>query len=495
LSAEIGTFLMRVGKRFRKKREIMKKSTSQIDVTISADKRTAWVNVKGPGSSAEEVRAAWRDAGVTHGVSRKRIEDLLARKDFGRNIVVARSTPIERGVDARIEYLISEEKSTGKELENGCIDFRSIDFVRSVKPGTPLIRRIQRTDGVPEIGVTGKALQWERGKDLDLNSFIGKGAVLDEDDPNTVIAEKEGIYHRGRLGRVSVEDSILIQGDVDFEVGNIDTPSSVIIGGDLLGGFSISSGRHITISGVVENAEVRANGDLTVCGGIAKGRRPIEAGGEIKAKYIYDRAHVAADSVNVTERIGHSNFKVASEVKAKEIVGGKLIVGYRVEVSNLGSSSHTLTEVEVGLDPDIRGKVIRLMADLDARKRVIQALEKERQTAEKKALALSKKFRNILIMTQELFSSEAVMKIGTEAKKNAVRVKEYEDQITHLNEEVQFLQQDIEEYNPVISVRGTVFPGVTITLGVSEPFPIKKPFRNVIFRLDDHGEVEIVPNH
>jgi uncharacterized protein (DUF342 family) len=493
LDDEIGNFLVKAGSRFREKREIMGKSTSQIDVTISADKRTAWVSVKGPGSSAEDVRAALQDAGVTHGVMRKRVEDLLARKDFGRYVVVARSTPIERGVDARIEYLISDEKSTGKELENGSMDFRSIDFVKSVEPGTPLVRKIPRTDGVPEIGVTGKALHWERGKDFDVQAFIGKGAVLDEDDPNTVIAEREGIYHRGHLGRVSVEDSILIQGDVDFEVGNIDTPSAVIIGGDLRGGFMVSSGRHITINGVVENAQVKAEGDLTVYGGIAKGGRLIEAGGEIKAKYIYDRAHVSADSVNVTERIGHSDFKVTGEVKAKEIVGGKLIVGRRLEVSNLGSSNNTLTDVEVGLDPGIRAKVIRLMADLDVRKRVIQALEKRRQTAEKKALSLSKKFRTILIEKRELFSSEVVMKIGTEAKETTIRVKEYEDQIAHLNEEIQSLQQEIGEYNPVISVRDTVFPGVTITLGVCEPFPVKKPFRNVIFRLDDNGEVEMVP--
>ncbi|MCK5381687.1 MAG: DUF342 domain-containing protein [Candidatus Latescibacteria bacterium] len=471
----------------------MGKSTSQIEVTIAVDKRRAWVNVKGPGSSAEEVRAALQDAGVTHGVSRRGVEDLFAKKDFGRNLVVARSTPMERGVDARIEYLISDEKISGKQLENGSIDFRSIDFVKSVEPGTTLIRKIARTVGEPEIGVTGKALQWERGKDFDLNAFIGKGAVIDENDPNTVIAEREGIYHRGHLGRVSVDDSILIQGDVDFEVGNIDTPSAIIIGGDLRGGFAVSSGRHITIQGVVENAQVKAGGDLTVYGGIAKGGRRIEAGGEIKAKYIYDRAHVVADSIDVTERIGHSDFRVTGEVKAKEIVGGKLVVGRRVEVANLGSSNNTLTDVEVGLDPAIRGKVIRLMADLDVRKRVIQALEKRRQTAEKKALALSKKFRAILIEKRELFSNEVVMKIGTEAKKNAVRVKEHEDQIACLSEEIESLQQEIGEYNPVISVRGIVFPGVTITLGVCEPFPVKKPFRSVIFRLDDQGEVEIVP--
>ena len=290
-----------------------------------------------------------------------------------------------------------------------------------------------------------------------------------------------------------MDDSILIQGDVDFEVGNIDTPSAIIIGGDLRGGFAVSSGRHITIQGVVENAQVKAGGDLTVYGGIAKGGRRIEAGGEIKAKYIYDRAQVVADSIDVTERIGHSDFRVTGEVKAKEIVGGKLVVGRRVEVANLGSSNNALTDVEVGLDPAIRGKVIRLMADLDVRKRVIQALEKRRQTAEKKALALSKKFRAILIEKRELFSNEVVMKIGTEAKKNAVRVKEHEDQIACLSEEIESLQQEIGEYNPVISVRGIVFPGVTITLGVCEPFPVKKPFRSVIFRLDDQGEVEIVP--
>ena len=93
-------------------------------------------------------------------------------------------------------------------------------------------------------------------------------------DGCTVVAKANGVLYVNS-GRVWVEKALVVRGDVDFSVGNIDFAQDVIITGGILDLFKVSSGGTIKVGKAAEAAEVKAAKSLIVRGGIVgkeKGR-------------------------------------------------------------------------------------------------------------------------------------------------------------------------------------------------------------------------------
>ena len=89
--------------------------------------------------------------------------------------------------------------------------------------------------------------------------------------------------------RNTVELSSLLEipGDVDFSTGNIRFEGSVKIHGDVRSGFEVSADGSIEIDGAVENAILRAKGDITVKGGfVGTGKGLIQSDENVTVGYV-----------------------------------------------------------------------------------------------------------------------------------------------------------------------------------------------------------------
>ena len=88
-------------------------------------------------------------------------------------------------------------------------------------------------------------------------------------------------YVRNKL---EVLPLLIINGDVDLNVGHISTRGDVKIGGSIQFGFNITAGGNIDIAGGVENGvTIRSEGDVTVNKSVIGERTRIIAGGDVEA--------------------------------------------------------------------------------------------------------------------------------------------------------------------------------------------------------------------
>ena len=177
-----------------------------------------------------------------------------------------------------VTYLFPRHKLTaGTIREDGTIDFRERGGIPQVKQGDVL--------AVKKNIVQGKA-----GKNIfndlirppeDIRLKAGKGAYLSEDRLQ-VIAAVSGHPKISRDGVIFVYQSYVIQGDVDFETGNIDYQGDVIIKGCVQNGFKVKANNIKAES--TDGAILMAEGDVTITQGITEST--ISARGSLSARFI-----------------------------------------------------------------------------------------------------------------------------------------------------------------------------------------------------------------
>jgi len=145
---------------------------------------------------------------------------------------------------------------------------------------------------------------------------------------------------------------LVVEGDVDSGVGNLDLIGSVIINGDLRGGFSVKATGNITVQGRVENAYVEAGGSIQVGNGMnGNGTGVLKAGGDVACRYI-EHSTVTAGYRVVSDTIINSTVSAGNSIEVTTgratIVGGRIVARGRVQAQTIGNYASTLTTVILG---------------------------------------------------------------------------------------------------------------------------------------------------
>jgi uncharacterized protein (DUF342 family) len=156
---------------------------------------------------------------------------------------------------------------------------------------------------------------------------------------------------------------------VDNSTGNIDYEGNVVVHGNVKTGFSVHASGDIIVDGVVEGAELYAEGQIIIKQGIhGMFKGLIYAGEHLMAKYI-ESATVTSGGYVEAEII------LNSDVSAKEYIsvhgkkglinGGTVRAGSYIEADNIGSEMGTATSLEVGIEPEKKERYIELSKELD----------------------------------------------------------------------------------------------------------------------------------
>lgn len=352
-------------------------------IEITPDEMTAKVTVippeDGKFATLDEIRAALAKYDVKFGLDETRLADLAQKVQAMASgqtelepieMEVAFGTPVQHGSDARIEFLYKKEAPVEEkkpevpfeEMEDGRIDYRALHQIENIAAGTKLARKISPTQGVPGRTVTGKVTEAKDGKDIEI--VCGKGAAFSPDNKDEVVAEADGqvIVKDNRISVMSIYE---VPGDVDFSTGNIDFVGTVTIRGDVKDGFKVYAGEDLIIQGVVEAAELKAGGKLTIGGGLSGSDRAIvTCQGDANIKYIRN-AHVeVGGSLTVGQAVMHSKVTVGKRLivagKKGVIVGGQVIAGEEINAASMGSNFATPTEVVVGEAVGVRDELQRI---------------------------------------------------------------------------------------------------------------------------------------
>jgi uncharacterized protein (DUF342 family) len=370
----------------------------QVFIEIGDDEMAAKVTIVPPQSendhfaNIDDVRNALKRRNVVYGIDENRLAEIsskLSQLETTKNINepiemdIAFGTPITNGEDARIEYLYkkAEEETQApvpEETEDGRIDYRATHKIDNIMKGTLLARKIPPAKGLSGMTVTGKALPAVDGKDIDVT--MGKGVIASPGNKDEWIADTDGQVII-KDNKISVLALYEIPGDVNLSTGNIDFIGTVIIRGDVKDGFKVHAGEDMVINGVVEGAELKCNGKLSIAGGVSgNDKARITCGGDANIKYVRNAIVDVAGSLTSGQSVMHSKVTVGKKVTVAGqkgvIVGGQVIAGEQVHAASMGSNFATPTEIIVGEAVGLRDELHKMENELKA---AIENLDKTKK--------------------------------------------------------------------------------------------------------------------
>lgn len=334
----------------------------------------------GPPVTRDDLLVALAGAGVVHGILTAELDAAVAARRADA-LLVARGQAAVNGCDASFQLLVPDAKSRAPKLDqHGTADFRDLGIFFSVRPGTALMRRTPATPGIPGLDVLGRALPPVPGQDTPFAPGL-TGAAVDPRDPALLVASITGQPVLVTHG-VRVEPTLTLAA-VDMATGHIAFEGSVNVQGDVRAGMKIHAAGDVTVGGVVEAAEIRAGGDITIKGGVIGHGEWSEAvaahvdtarivsGGSVHTKFAENAWIEAAGCIFVLEASRQCLLSAIDKVlvgpadgSKGQIIGGRTQATLLVQAAVLGSAAGVCTQVEVGVSPALTHKLEALRARL-----------------------------------------------------------------------------------------------------------------------------------
>lgn len=335
----------------------------------------------GSSISMEEVKEKIKKSGVLYGIDESALQKAVEEKQYGKKYLIARAILPEDGKDGYLEYHfhIGPRSAAPKVDEKGRVDYRNLDLFESVKEGQLLVTRHLATQGVPGKTIRGSELQQRVGKEVLMPR--SKNTILN-DNKTAMYAKQSGMVEFIG-GCLTVSNVYTVKGDCDMGVGNIDFDGSVIIQGNVISGLTIKASGSITIYGVVEGSEIISGSNIELKRGIQgmdKGK--LIAEGSVYAQFI-ERATIVAGVDVIADSIIHSNIEAGRAIiatgKRGNIMGGNIKATSEITTRVLGSVMNTITEIEVGIVPQVRKRYDYLKKEVEKIKEEIIKLDKLEQ--------------------------------------------------------------------------------------------------------------------
>lgn len=424
----------------------------------------------------EDIQDALTHEKVIFGVDWDMVNSLLHRREYCTEYLIGKGKPPAIGKDAKIEYFFSTQKSLKpKHNEDGTVDYHDLNIISKVEKGQLLARLIPAVHGEPGMNVLGGEIKAKEVKSLKLQ--YSNNIRLSEDGTE-LYSEVTG--HVALVqGKVFVSGVYEVPADVDHSIGDIDYPGNVTVKGNVKTGFVIRAEGDIVVEGVVEGAQLYADGQIIVKRGIhGMGKGLLSAKGNVVIKFI-EGATVKAGGYVETESIIQSNVSANTEVIVKSgkglIMGGDVKVSNKVTARVIGSTMGVMTGISVGIDPEKMERYTEL-----------QQMAKE----------IGKKIeiiRPILVnYSQKLQAGVQLPADKAHYMKTQVfALKGLQGQLAPINEEINRLRMEFMNAGRAkIEVQDVIYPGVTIKF--SEISMTTKSERKYCQFVKDDGAIKVM---
>lgn len=454
---------------------IISEVSEKADVRISDDKMLAVIRFyppskKGKFMSEKEILGELARYNIKYGVNYKIIAAYMKGRQFCRDIPIAKGKPIVQGKDAYIKYYFNTKPTSApKLLEDGSVDFHDLSLFVSVKKDDLLAEMIPEVQGEEGINILGKRLLPSPVKKKILR--YGKNIRASEDNTKIYSEVNGDVKLEGDM--VFVSNTYNIPADVNPSTGDISYNGNVVIAGNVHSGFKVEASGDIEVQGVVEGAVLIAGGNIVLKRGIqGMGKGVLQAGNDIVTKFIESSTVKAGNVVNTGSSL-HSVIEAGEEVivsgRKGFVIGGSVSAGKKIEASVFGNKMNTVTELRVGVKPEIMERYKELSTSISEKQN--QMLE-NRQTLE----TLKKKLAN----GAKLLPNQLVL-----AKQAGEQLKILSAELESDSEEYLQLKMEIENNKDgKIIVNQTIFPGVNLVIS-NRVYPVKDALQHCQFKVKD----------
>lgn len=268
------------------------------------------------------------------------------------SFVVATGVAPTEGEDGRFEWAphLEERARAWRDPEAASVDFYSISTIVTVRAGDVIGRVVPPTYGRSGTDVHGNAI---RPKQRVREVVLRYGVELAEDGATVRATAPGKVVYRDHV--LFINEVIDIPGDVDFSTGHVDVTTELNVAGGVKDRFRVKTVRSVTIGGSVEAADLEAEGDITIRGGVhQRNRAKIVAGGSITAKFCSEsNLRAGGDICLVKESLNshlHTDRRLVMPHGA--LIGGETYARCGAEVRTLGSDAGVPTRIHIGAHLD-----------------------------------------------------------------------------------------------------------------------------------------------
>lgn len=366
--------------------------SASLCIAVSEDAMRVWLFAFPPGNgtgeplSEEQVDAALLSEGVVYGVDEGLKKRLVSDRLYFKILLIACGVPPMSGEDGRmIECIPRRAEVVVNEREDGSVDYKSSAYMRVISKGDVICRMEPPTEGQPGIDVRGARVPAMPGAPVAFPKI--KNAALSDDGLELRSAIDGNV--RFENNQFLVESMLVIDGNVDGTVGNIDYDGDVLIEGDVREGFRVKATGNVVVKGMVECAEIVAGGNIVAEKGMNGNMSGmLEAKGDIRVKFLENCiaksvGDIHAGSIIWSEIFCRGSLYVVSGRGV--IIGGNLVVLKNIEAENIGNSSRRPLEITLGTPPELLARREELEQKVTALQEELSGLAKDLQFLENKS--------------------------------------------------------------------------------------------------------------
>ena len=331
-----------------------------IEVKVAHDEMLAELKLTpahgGIAATVEDVLRALADAGVVFGIDETALIRACGLGDCS-GLVVATGDLAQDGEDTHFEVMVEQAVDRAPKLDaHGLIDYREHGAITVVQTGTPLMRRMPATPGVPGHTTLGHVLPPRPGHDQPFTAQLS-GAELSSNDPNLLQAAVTGqpIVVPGGV----VVEPILRVAEVSMASGNIHFEGTVEVQGEVGQGMKVQASGDILVKGLVDGGILDAGGNIHIDGGVISNAK-LQAAGSVTARFAQG-SQISAGTVIVLNDMAlecelESLNQIIIGAEARErgrLVGGSATAMMLIQTPVLGSAKGTTTRVTLGANREL----------------------------------------------------------------------------------------------------------------------------------------------
>lgn len=316
------------------------------------------------GLNSSDIINFLRSSGIIHGIKEDVINRLVNEQEWDSKILVAAGEEPINGEDGEVEYFFQTDIDLSPKIQDdGSVDFHELSLIQNVRSGQKLAKVILPTEGKTGLSVLGEPISPVPGKSARL--IAGQNTEFIDKAETELVAKVDGHVRLHDGCRVIVETIFKTEGNVDFGIGNIDVTGDVKVNGDILAGFEVKTTGNVLVLGTVEDAVIKAGGNVIVKGGfVGSGKGKIISGNNVTVRFIHNQTIEADGDIIVGEEAVHARLISGRAVQMNKgkgiIIGGYVQAEEYINAKSVGSEQGVETVLAVAYDDSIAEELLQL---------------------------------------------------------------------------------------------------------------------------------------
>ncbi len=370
---------------------VFSKNTEKYNLVgkIPPDKLKLFIDLETIGShkvTRSEILEALKEKVKTEVIDQGVLDSVVEAANLGEKVVerrIAKGHEAQAGADGKLLLLV--RPYTGKaEVQvdsKGKASYQELNLFENIKAEQIVARIYPPKAGVDGMDALGTKIASKAGKPLKPNldkTLQIKKSERAEDDFDVVVATQDGLL-ADESGRLTVRTEFVVDGNLDFHVGNINFIGSVRVKGDVNPGFRIQANKGIQIMGSATGAYLQClDGDIEVKGIVIGGKgAKIICSKNLKLGLAQEMEAEVGGDIIIEKQALDCTLRTASAlfVTKGDLVKGQAFVVRGVQANDLGNASGVETKIHLCSDIETSGEYAQLASNILSHQNAVSVVE------------------------------------------------------------------------------------------------------------------------